>query len=77
MRIIIPKKEIQKDKITISGEKARYLISVLRCGAGDELQVFNGEGSFYKSKVESLVNSHKIKGFIFWEERGLPKFCAS
>lgn len=56
MRIIIPKEEIQKDKITISGEKARYLISVLRCSAGDELQVFDGEGSLYKSKITGIEN---------------------
>ncbi|MDP1758289.1 MAG: RsmE family RNA methyltransferase [Thermodesulfovibrionales bacterium] len=60
MRIIIPKKEIQKDKITISGEKARYLISVLRCSAGDELQVFDGEGSLYKSKITGIENKKVI-----------------
>ncbi|MDP3049258.1 MAG: 16S rRNA (uracil(1498)-N(3))-methyltransferase [Thermodesulfovibrionales bacterium] len=60
MRIIIPKKEIQKDKITISGEKARYLISVLRCSAGDELQVFDGEGSLYKYKITGIENKKVI-----------------
>lgn len=60
MRIILKKEEIKGSRITISGEKARYLISVLRCGAGDELQVFDGEGSFYKSKVAGIENKKVI-----------------
>ncbi|KAF0144157.1 MAG: hypothetical protein FD156_2096 [Nitrospirae bacterium] len=56
MRIILPKEQIKGQRITISGEKARYLISVLRCNAGDELQVFDGEGSFYKSRISGVDN---------------------
>ncbi|MFA4830009.1 MAG: 16S rRNA (uracil(1498)-N(3))-methyltransferase [Thermodesulfovibrionales bacterium] len=56
MRIILPKEQIKGQRITISGEKARYLISVLRCNAGDELQVFDGEGSFYKSRISGIDN---------------------
>ncbi|MBI3378386.1 MAG: 16S rRNA (uracil(1498)-N(3))-methyltransferase [Nitrospirae bacterium] len=56
MRIILKKEEIKGNRITLSGEKARYLISVLRCRAGDELQVFDGEGSLYKSKIAGIEN---------------------
>ncbi|MBI5203519.1 MAG: 16S rRNA (uracil(1498)-N(3))-methyltransferase [Nitrospirae bacterium] len=56
MRIILPKEQIKGQRITISGEKARYLISVLRCNAGDELQVFDGKGSFYKSRISGIDN---------------------
>jgi len=56
MRIILKKEEIKGNRITLSGEKARYLISVLRCSAGDELQVFDGEGSLYKSKITGIEN---------------------
>lgn len=56
MRIILPKEQIKGQRITISGEKARYLISVLRCTAGDELQVFDGEGSFYKARISGVDN---------------------
>lgn len=56
MRIILPKEQIKGQRITISGEKARYLISVLRCNAGDELQVFDGEGSFYISRISGTDN---------------------
>ncbi|MBA3071574.1 MAG: RsmE family RNA methyltransferase, partial [Nitrospirae bacterium] len=60
MRIILPKEQIKGQKITLSGEKARYLISVLRCSAGDELQVFDGEGGFYKSKITGIENKKVI-----------------
>lgn len=60
MRIILSKEEITGERVTISGEKARYLISVLRCNAGDELQVFDGEGSFYKSRILGIDNKKVI-----------------
>ncbi|MDO8746074.1 MAG: 16S rRNA (uracil(1498)-N(3))-methyltransferase [Thermodesulfovibrionales bacterium] len=60
MRIILPKEQIKGQRITLSGEKARYLISVLRCSAGDELQVFDGEGSLYKSKITGIENKKVI-----------------
>lgn len=56
MRIILSKEEITGERVTISGEKARYLLAVLRCNAGDELQVFDGEGSFYKSRILGIDN---------------------
>ena len=60
MRIILKKEEIKGNRITLSGEKARYLISVLRCSAGDELQVFDGEGSLYKSEITEIENKKVI-----------------
>lgn len=60
MRIILKKEDIKGNMITLSGEKARYLISVLRCSAGDELQVFDGEGSLYKSKIAGIENKKVI-----------------
>jgi 16S rRNA (uracil1498-N3)-methyltransferase len=60
MRIILKKEEFEGNRITLSDEKARYLISVLRCSAGDELQVFDGEGSLYKSKIMGIENKKVI-----------------
>ena len=64
MRIILSKEEITGERVTISGEKARYLISVLRCNAGDELQVFDGEGSFYKSRILGINNKKVTIDFL-------------
>ncbi|RJQ38083.1 MAG: 16S rRNA (uracil(1498)-N(3))-methyltransferase [Nitrospiraceae bacterium] len=60
MRIILSKEQIKGNRITLSGEKARYLISVLRCSAGDELQIFDGEGNLYKSKITGIENKKVI-----------------
>jgi len=64
VRIILPKELINDKELTISGEKARYLISVLRCNAGDELQVFDDGGSFYKAKVSGIENKKVIIDLI-------------
>jgi 16S rRNA (uracil1498-N3)-methyltransferase len=60
MRIILPKEEIRSERITVSGEKARYLISVLRCSPGDDLQIFDGEGNIYKSRISSIDNKKVV-----------------
>jgi 16S rRNA (uracil1498-N3)-methyltransferase len=56
MRIILSKEGLYGNQVILSGEKAKYLISVLRCNIGDEVQVFDGEGSFYKSKISKMDN---------------------
>jgi 16S rRNA (uracil1498-N3)-methyltransferase len=39
--------------ITISGEKARYLAKVLRCGAGDPLILKDNRGNIYSARIIS------------------------
>jgi len=56
MRIILSKEDLKTERVTISGEKARYLISVLRCNAGDRLQILDGEGNSYDSKITGIEN---------------------
>ncbi len=50
-RIYLPKTNIVDNTISITDEKARYLISVLRCKKGDELTVFDGEGKCFKTTI--------------------------
>jgi len=56
MRIILSKEDLKTERVTISGEKARYLISVLRCNVGDSIQILDGEGSLYKAKISEIEN---------------------
>lgn len=56
MRIVLPKEEISGNRIIISGEKAKYLISVMRCEKGESLQVLDGEGNCYNAKVFGIDN---------------------
>lgn len=46
--------EIKGERVIISGEKAKYLISVLRCNVGDELQIFDGEDSLYQARISEI-----------------------
>jgi len=50
-RIFLPIISIQNNQISVTGEKARYLLSVLRCKRGDELIVFDGKGNSLKTKI--------------------------
>jgi len=54
-RIFLPL-EGRPETIHIAGEKARYLINVLRCQAGDEIIVFDGKGSSYNAEITSITN---------------------
>lgn len=50
-RLYIPHAHIVEGQIRITGDKARYLISVLRCRKGDELIVFDGEGNCFRTMI--------------------------
>ena len=50
-RIYLPITHTKEDRILITGEKSRYLTSVLRCRKGDELTVFDGKGNCLKTKI--------------------------
>jgi len=50
-RIFIPSISIQERRISITGEKARYLTTVLKCRKGDELVIFDDEGNCLKTKI--------------------------
>lgn len=50
-RIYLPITHIKEGRILITGEKARYLATVLRCRKGDELIVFDGEGNCLRTNL--------------------------
>ena len=50
-RIFIPHTSIQEGRISITGEKTRYLTTVLRCGKGDELVIFDGKGNCFRTEI--------------------------
>jgi 16S rRNA (uracil1498-N3)-methyltransferase len=50
-RIFIPIPAIKEDRISITGDKARYLSTVLRCKKGNELIVFDGEGNCLRANI--------------------------
>ena len=52
-RIFLPL-EGRPETIHIAGEKARYLINVLRSHVGDEIIVLDGKGSSYSAEITSI-----------------------
>jgi 16S rRNA (uracil1498-N3)-methyltransferase len=50
-RIFLPVINLSGNQVSISGEKARYLATVLRCATGDELIVFGGRGNCLRTRI--------------------------
>ncbi|NWF52265.1 MAG: 16S rRNA (uracil(1498)-N(3))-methyltransferase [Nitrospirae bacterium] len=50
-RIYIPNISVKENQISIAGDNAKYLVSVLRCKKGDELIVFDGEGNSLRTEI--------------------------
>lgn len=45
---------VEKDSLKIVGEEAKHILSVLRRGAGDEIDVVDGCGTKYKVQIEEI-----------------------
>jgi len=50
-RIYLPAPVFLNNRISITDEKAHYLASVLRCGKGDCLIIFDGNGNCFRTTV--------------------------
>jgi 16S rRNA (uracil1498-N3)-methyltransferase len=61
-RIYLPIITPKEQQISITGEKAHYLTSVLRCRKGDELIVFDGYGECFKTIIISIDRKEVIAG---------------
>jgi 16S rRNA (uracil1498-N3)-methyltransferase len=59
-RIYLPNANSVNNQISITADKARYLASVLRCKAGDELVIFNGAGDCFKTKISKAGKKEVI-----------------
>jgi len=59
-RIFLPLKADASDEIRITGEKARHLITVLRCRVGDSLSLFDGKGTTYKARIKGITGRDVI-----------------
>jgi len=53
-RIYLPALRFVNNKISITGEKARYLTSVLRCRKGDDLIVFSGGNDCFRTTISEI-----------------------
>jgi 16S rRNA (uracil1498-N3)-methyltransferase len=51
VRIFLPSVRVTDNKISITDEKAHYLLSVLRCRKGDNLIIFDGSGTCFMAVI--------------------------
>lgn len=53
-RVFFPVEENPRT-VRITGEKAHYLASVLRCREGEELEILDGKGHSYRAKITAMA----------------------
>ena len=53
-RFYIPKDRIKGPDVTIEGDEAHHVASVMRLGEGDSVVVFDGEGNEYKAAIKTV-----------------------
>jgi len=66
-----PPSAIRGSRVLLPEEEAHHARSVLRVQAGDELNVVDGEGGWYRLRVTSLQSSGKLVGSILERRRGV------
>ncbi|MEC8956997.1 MAG: 16S rRNA (uracil(1498)-N(3))-methyltransferase [Nitrospinota bacterium] len=67
-RFFLEKKNISNDTIVIQGSDATHIRNVLRLHAGEEIEVFVGQGLLYLVRLEE-VRSRSVKGKIVSSEK--------
>jgi 16S rRNA (uracil1498-N3)-methyltransferase len=50
--------------VRITGEKAHYLATVLRCKAGEDIIIFNGMGASYKARLKTIEKREVVAEII-------------
>ena len=63
-RLYYPVSDIEDNKIPITGDKARYLISVLRWKKGDKLTIFDGKGRCFRTQIEKAGRKEVVAKVI-------------
>jgi len=75
VRLFLPSACVGDKTLTISGEPAHYLLSVLRCRTGDMFIAFNGRGDCFRMAIDDLgkrtVTASVLESFPCNLESGL------
>lgn len=59
LRVFHPLEGLPK-AVHITGEKAHYLETVLRCRAGDDITIFDGRGTSYRALIKSVSRGEVV-----------------
>jgi 16S rRNA (uracil1498-N3)-methyltransferase len=71
-RFFIPKDQIRGGIATLTPDQAHHLRTVLRLGAGEEVELFDGEGGAYSGRIESQDAKVRIGGLVRLESANPP-----
>lgn len=63
-RLFLTEPDLHSSPITIRGEKARYLVTVLRCRTGDPLFIHDEKGNVYSAKITGVANKEVFAELI-------------
>ncbi len=63
-RIFLPSVVLKENQISITGEKAHYLVSVLRCQKGEDLTIIDGEGNCLETSLTKCDKKEVIAQVI-------------
>jgi 16S rRNA (uracil1498-N3)-methyltransferase len=63
-RLFLPPEKLKSEKISITGEQARYLSLVMRSRPGDDLLLFDGLGFKYECTIISVHKKEVLAGLI-------------
>lgn len=69
-RIYIPPERITGEQIPLQSREARYILTVLRLGPGDEVTVFDGAGNEYRTE---LTEDYDSGMYLAIQERSRPE----
>jgi len=69
-RVYIPPERIRDEGIPLQSREARYILTVLRLGPGDEVTVFDGEGREYRTE---LVEDYDAGMYLAIQEELSPQ----
>ena len=63
-RFYAPRSDFHEGRVTLAADETHHLRDVLRQTAGDEVQVFDGEGNEYLCRIETLAKKETVLTII-------------
>ena len=63
-RLFLTDTDLHSRFVTIKGEKARYLVTVLRCRTGDPLFIHDEKGNVYSATITGVINKEVFAELI-------------
>lgn len=63
-QFLIPPERVADDRFTLEGDEAYHMVRVMRYGAQDVVELFDGRGRRYRARIDKILDSHSVEGTI-------------